>query len=70
MAERGWSGYVLDVVTGGALSSYRLLEYINCIKNENSIALVQIIKSKKGVCGLPNPAQPGQIMEFLSSADR
>jgi hypothetical protein len=33
--ERGWLGYVIDVVTAGAYTTYRTFEYTECIQKQN-----------------------------------
>jgi hypothetical protein len=37
--ERGWSGYLLDVVTMGGFTVYRVNEYSKCIQEQNKKTL-------------------------------
>jgi len=43
--ERGWAGYVLDVVTMGGYTLYRTLEYGKCVQNLREEDLVKVVKA-------------------------
>jgi hypothetical protein len=45
MAERGWGGYVLDVMTMGGYTTYRTFEYSKCVQNLREEDLVKVVKA-------------------------
>jgi hypothetical protein len=45
LEERGWAGYALDVMTMGAFTLYRTLEYGKCVQNLREEDLVKVVKA-------------------------
>jgi len=43
--ERGWAGYVLDVITMGGFTTYRTFEYTKCVQNLREEDLVKVVKA-------------------------
>jgi len=43
--ERGWGGYVLDIMTMGAFTTYRTLEYSKCVQKLREEDLVKVVKA-------------------------
>lgn len=43
--ERGWGGYVLDVMTMGGFTLYRTLEYGKCVQKLREEDLVKVVKA-------------------------
>jgi hypothetical protein len=43
--ERGWAGYALDVMTMGAFTLYRTLEYGKCVQKLREEDLVKVVKA-------------------------
>lgn len=45
LAERGWAGYVLDVMTMGGYTTYRTSEYSKCVQKLREEDLVKVVKA-------------------------
>jgi hypothetical protein len=45
LRERDWAGYVLDVVTMGGFTAYRVFEYGKCVQNLREEDLVKVVKA-------------------------
>lgn len=45
LMERGWAGYVLDVITMGGFTVYRTSEYSKCVQNLREEDLVKVVKA-------------------------
>jgi hypothetical protein len=45
LEERGWNGFVLDVITMGGYTLYRTLEYGKCVQNLREEDLVKVVKA-------------------------
>ena len=43
--ERGWAGYVLDVMTMGGFTVYRTSEYSKCVQKLREEDLVKVVKA-------------------------
>jgi hypothetical protein len=41
---RGWGGYVIDIITMGANTTYRVFEYTKCIQKDHKQRLDDIKK--------------------------
>jgi len=45
LEERGWAGYVIDVITMGGYTTYRTFEYTKCVQNLREEDLVKVVKA-------------------------
>ena len=43
--ERGWAGYVIDVMTMGGFTVYRTFEYSKCVQKLREEDLVKLVKA-------------------------
>jgi hypothetical protein len=58
--ERGWAGYVIDVITMGGYTTYRTFEYSKCVQNLREEDLVKVVKAF-------SPSLPIAHSEFTKS---
>ena len=45
MAERGWTGYVIDVMTMGGYTTYRTFEYTQCVQKLRDEDYLKVVKA-------------------------
>ena len=45
LMERGWGGYVIDIMTMGGYTTYRTFEFSKCVQNLREEDLVKVVKA-------------------------
>ena len=58
--ERGWAGYVLDVMTMGGFTVYRTSEYTKCVQNLRDEDYLKVVKAF-------SPKSPREATQFTNS---
>lgn len=62
LIERGWAGYVLDVMTMGGFTVYRTFEYTKCVQNLRDEDYLKVVKAFSP----KSPREPIQPTKFKS----